>query len=331
MIVNQYHRFFRRLQVLFVGILFSSLLFIAPVHAVSSATVSPERLNQLDTSLQQEIEKERQQATAEAESKLDREAIAAIEETKKAIAAIERGKTQEAIAALERATGKIDILVAQYPKLALIPVAAQVAIVDFAPQDFNLVDRIRKQVKGVAIAEDFPAARELLNNLISEIRTAIVNLPLERYPDATKQAARLLNEGKIDEAKGVLQLALSTLVVTEQARPLPLVKAHTDLVTAVTLTEKDRDAAQRLLEDARTQLKLAQELGYARGDREYAAFDKAIKNLERQVKARENTAGAFAKLQEQFSSFFNRVSEVVKPGDSSKRAEARNEREKVKG
>ena len=81
--MNQYHRFFRRLQVLFVGILFSSLLFIAPVHAVSSAAVSPERLNQLDTSLQQEIEKERQQATAEAESKLDREAIAAIEETKK--------------------------------------------------------------------------------------------------------------------------------------------------------------------------------------------------------------------------------------------------------
>lgn len=57
--------------------------------------------------------------------------------------------------------------------------------------------------------------------------------------------------------------------------------------------------------------------GFIRGE-----CQKAIKNLERQVKARENTAGAFAKLQEQFSSFFNRVSEVVKPDDSSNRAEA---------
>jgi len=149
-----------------------------------------------------------------------------------------------------------------------------------------------------------------LNNLMSEIRTTTLNLPLATYPDAMKQAARLLNDGQTEQAQAVLQSALSTLVATEQSRPLPLIESHTKLVGASAVAQTDRDDAQRLLEEARRQLQLAKELGYARRDRAYAELDQAIKDTERQLKVNENTVSAFAKLQNKFSSFFNRVSEI---------------------
>jgi hypothetical protein len=316
--MKRYHHFLKRLKVLLIVLVVSSVVCIIPWQmpsfaATSSQAILPsETLKQPDAQLQQEVEKEQQVATAEAESSLDQEAIAAIAETRNAIAAIEQGKTQEAIQALERATGKIDILVARYPELALVPVSTQVAVIDVAPLDFDTIERIRNQIKSAINAEDFPTARELLNNLMSEIRTTTLNLPLATYPDAMKQAARLLNDGQIEQAQSVLQSALSTLVLTEQSRPLPLVDAHTKLIGAVAVAELDPDDTQRLLEEARSQLKLAKELGYARRDREYAELDGAIKDIEQQLKANQKTATAFAELQDKFSSFFNRVSEIKK-------------------
>ena len=314
--MKRYPHFLKGLQVLLIVLLVSFLLSIVPWQTPSFAATSSkamsssEMLNQPNAQLQTDVEKEKQAATAEAELSLDQEAIAAIEETRNAIAAIEQGKTQDAIQALERATGKIDILVARYPELALVPVSTQVTIIDVAPLNFDVIEQTRNHIKSAINAEDYPAARELLNNLMSEIRTAALNLPLATCPEAMKEAARLLTDGRTEQAQSVLQSALSTLVLTEQSRPLPLVDARTKLIGAVAVAELDQDDSQRLLEEARSQLRLAKELGYARRDRDYTELDQTIKDIEQQLKASEITESAFAKLQDQFSRFFNRVSEI---------------------
>ncbi|BAZ33579.1 hypothetical protein NIES4074_60930 (plasmid) [Cylindrospermum sp. NIES-4074] len=284
-------------------------------------------LNQPNPQSQQEIEQERQKATNEAQSSLDQDAIAALKETRNAINAIDQGNTQEALQALERATGKLDILLARYPELALVPVSTQITIIDLAPRDFDLIEPIRDEAKRAVNEEDFPTGRALLHNLVSEIRTSTVNLPLETYPDAMKESARLLHQGRTDEARAVMQLALSTLVVTEQSRPIPLINVLTELAAAIALAaqgqdqqnqdQQNRDQVLRLLEDARTQLKLARELGYARRDPEYKELDRAIRDIERQIRAKEKTESPFAKLREKFSSFFNRVSRVNRPSHES--------------
>lgn len=284
-------------------------------------------LNQPNPQSQQEIEQERQKATNEAQSSLDQDAVAALEETRNAIHAIDQENTRESIQALERATGKLDILLARYPELALVPVSTQITIIDLAPRDFDLIEPIRDAAKRAVNEEDFPTGRALLHNLVSEIRTSTVNLPLETYPDALKEAARLLHQGRTDEARAVMQLALSTLVVTEQSRPIPLINALTELAAAMALAaqeqdqqnqdQQNRDQVLRLLEDARTQLKLARELGYARRDPEYKELDRAIRDIERQIRAKEKTESPFAKLREKFSSFFNRVSRVNRPSHES--------------
>lgn len=294
-------------------------------------------LNQPNPQSQQEIEQERQKATNEAQSSLDQDAIAALEETRNAINAIDQENTQEAIQALERATGKLDILLARYPELALVPVSTQITIIDLAPRDFDLIEPIRDEAKRAVNEEDFPTGRALLHNLVSEIRTSTVNLPLETYPDAMKESARLLHQGRTDEARAVMQLALSTLVVTEQSRPIPLINALTELAAAMALAaqgqdqqnqdqqnqdQQNRDQVMRLLEDARTQLKLARELGYARRDPEYKELDRAIRDIERQIRAKEKTESPFAKLREKFSSFFNRVSRVNRPSHESQQTQS---------
>ncbi|RCJ25901.1 hypothetical protein A6770_27215 [Nostoc minutum NIES-26] len=289
-------------------------------------------LNQPNPQSQQEIEQERQKATNEAQSSLDQDAIAALEETRNAINAIDQGNTQEALQALERATGKLDILLARYPELALVPVSTQITIIDLAPRDFDLIEPIRDEAKRAVNEEDFPTGRALLHNLVSEIRTSSVNLPLETYPDAMKEAARLLHQGRTDEARAVMQLALSTLVVREQSRPIPLINALTELAAAMALAaqgqdqqnqdQQNRDQVLRLLEDARTQLKLARELGYARRDPEYKELDRAIRDIERQIRAKEKTESPFAKLREKFSSFFNRVSRVNRPSHESQQTQS---------
>jgi hypothetical protein len=322
--MNHYYYFFNHcfryfskcLRFSLVSILVACLVFspfgtLPALAATTSESVQlSQPVSQTEPSLQQEIEKEKQAATDEAESRLDQEAIAAIEETRKAIAAIGEGKTQDALQALERATGKLDILLARYPELGLVPVFTQVATIDVAPLDLDAVQRLRNQIKSAINAEDFPTARELLNNLMSEIRTATFNLPLATYPDAIKQAARLLSDKQTEAAKEVLELALSTLVITEQSRPIPLIEAHTKLVGAAAVADLDRSDAERLLEAARNELQLAKALGYAQRDRDYTELDQAIKDIQRQLRTNEKTASAFTKLQDKFSSFFNRISEI---------------------
>ncbi|MBD2612601.1 MAG: YfdX family protein [Nostoc sp. GBBB01] len=270
--------------------------------------MNSQTLNQLDARNQQEIDNERQKATDEAQRCVDQEAVSALKETRNAINAIDQKNTQEALQALERATGKLEILVARYPELGFVPVSAQVNIIDLAPDNSNEIERIRNRIKSTVNEDDFRTARQLLNSLVSEIRTTIFNLPLETYPDAMKEAARLLNEGKTDEAKTVLQLALSTLVVTEVARPLPLLRADIDIMSAIAIADSDRERTLRLLEDARNHLRLTQQLGYAKGDPEYAELEQAIQDIERQVRANERTADPLSRLLEKFSSFFKRIS-----------------------
>jgi YfdX protein len=87
----------------------------------------------LSVQVQVGIEKQRAEVRQEADKILDREAIAVIEETQRAIDAISANTTSEALAALERASGKIDILLARNPSTTLIPVSHEVVVFDTAP------------------------------------------------------------------------------------------------------------------------------------------------------------------------------------------------------
>lgn len=254
-----------------------------------------------------DIEKQRKEAEQRAEKTLDKEAIAAIAETQKAVAAIAGNKNDEAIAAIERATGKINILLARNPTTALIPVVSEVEVIDAAPLDIKDIKEHAKAAEKAVGNKDYPTARVLLHGLTSEIHTRTYNLPLATYPEAMKEAARLLDQKKGREANVVLLAALNTLVAVDLVNPIPLVVAQTAINDAQNL--RDKDGAQRLLEVAKNELDRAKELGYSGNDAEYIALNKAVSDIETQLKGNGDTASAFSKLKEKVAVFFKRQSE----------------------
>jgi hypothetical protein len=256
-----------------------------------------------------EVENQRRQAQEEAEKNLDKEAISAIDETNKAVSAIAANKIDEARAALERATGKINLLVARNPTTALIPVSAEVDVIDAAPQDSKAIHEVAQNASRAFEAKDYPTARILLYGLTSEIRVRIYNLPLASYPLALAQAARLLDKNNPQEANTILLTALNTLAVIDHVTPLPLVLARAAIDQARDQSQKDKNAAQTLLETAKKELQRSKDLGYAGGDPEDTALNSDISNLEKQLKGKEDATSVFAKLEDRFSTFLKRQSE----------------------
>ena len=252
------------------------------------------------------IETEAQQQTG---TPLDAEAVAAIRETRTAIDAIKENRREDAVAAIERATGKINILLARNPNTALLPVDQQVAVFDTAPDNFDDIRDIGVAAEGAVELGDYPHARGLLYGLMSEVRIRIVNLPLASYPTALSTAARLMEQKRNDDAAAVLNTALGTLVLTDRIIPIPMLVARRALEEAQAERDKNKEAALQSVESARKELKLAQELGYAIGDPDYQTLNDQLSDLKKQLKSNADTNSVFSKIRERLASLLKRQSQ----------------------
>lgn len=255
-----------------------------------------------------EISKAKQTAEQNAQKSLDKDAIAAIASTRKAIDAINSQQNDQAIKAIEDATGKINILIARNPSNALIPVRIDVRIIDTAPEDLGKIKEIATAASWAVEAKTFPAARVLLDQLVSEIRVRTYNLPIATYPVALQEAARLLDQKKASDAATVLQTALDTLVAVDNVTPIPMVVAREAVNQAQAQEKKDKNAAQNLLKVAKNELDRARELGYAGKDQEYASLNNEISNLQKQLASNGDTNSIYATLKEKIDAFLNRQS-----------------------
>jgi len=137
----------------------------------------------------------------------------------------------------------------------------------------------------------------ILDSLKSELRIKTAYLPLASYPDAMLEAASLINNDKTEEAKATIATALNTLVVTEEILPIPVIAAQALIDQAEQdITDENLDNANKNLEQAREQLKLARALGYSSVD--YASLDDQLIELKRLVKSKEPHKSVLAKLKE---------------------------------
>ena len=264
--------------------------------------------NRAEQEARPNLEKWRNEAEQQALKTLDKDAMAAIEQTLQAIDCLAAGKTADALKSIEEATGKVNIVLARNPELALIPVSVEALIIDTAPRDIDDIAKLADAVDAAIILDDFPTARALLGALRSELCVRTYNLPLGIYPTALQEAARLLD--KDSQAAGITLLAaLNALVTVDQVTPLPLLIAQEAVNQAQTLAQKDKNAAQKVLETAEFELNRAMALGYTGQDSEYTALKDDISNLKKQLKGSEDTTSAFSKLKARLSAFLKRESD----------------------
>ena len=283
---------------------------VAPPAATTPAATTPAPTTPAPATVAAEpqVDDKVAREAAKKRAELAQDAITALAKTHEALILLDAKKTKEALAALELASGKLELVLAREPKLALAPVDVSVITHDIHAD----VESVKKAVKlSQELLDDgeVQKARPIVANLASEIVIETDNLPMATYPAAIKSAARLIDSGKIDNAKAELARALNTLVVTQVVLPLPVLRAEAAIAKAEKLAETDkRDAKQNeelstLLAYVRTELEMAQALGYGKKADFKPIFDQ-LKSIEQKSAGGKSGKGWFDELKTRIQKLF---------------------------
>lgn len=292
-----------------------TLSYILPgilvVAGYAQASALPDKAQEKSAesqAVQVQVEQTSADKASSQRKKIVEEAVAAIKQTQKALQALNDGKTDDALKALEVATGKLELILARDPKLALVPVDVSMVTHDL----FADVDTVKAAIKEAGDLLDdgkVQDARLLMSNLASEVVINTTSIPLVTYPDAIKAITPLLDKGDTEKAKLALQAALNTLVVTTEVVPLPLLRSQYMIAAAEKLTENEKRSEEeskqlnKLLKAAGDELKLAEVLGYG-SNKDFAPLHKQISEIKDKAVGGKSGKGWFDKLKQQLSDLF---------------------------
>ena len=213
------------------------------------------------------VRKEHARKALAKRKQISSEAVSAIRQTQNALRFLSSGDRKQAIAALEKATGKLDVILAREPDMALAPVDVSTSVYDVLA-DVEAVNNLKDKALAALKKGRLQEARLLIRNLASETVISVTSIPLATYPAAIKTAVGLIDKGKSAKAQEILQTALSTLVVTDTVIPLPISTAGMLLDEAEKLGEKTKRSKEEnnrlasLLKMARQEVQFAEALGY---------------------------------------------------------------------
>lgn len=98
-------------------------------------------------------------------------------------------------------------------------------------------------------------------------------------------------------------------MTVDHVTPLPLLVAQEAINQAQTSAQKEKNAAQKIVETVEFELNRAMALGYAGQDPEYPALKDDISNLKKQLKGSEDTTSAFSRLKARVGVFLKRKSD----------------------
>lgn len=299
-----------KLKPLYAAIFGLSLALSSPTWAQESAMPKqPQAQSVAAQSVQGQVDTTANDKVQEKRKEILQDAVAAVDSTFQALKALEEGKTKEAVKALEVATGKLELLLARDPKLALAPIGVTVQTFDLIAQP-ETVKKVVKEARDLLDDGKVQDARYLLTNLASEIVFTTTSIPLATYPDAIKAVTPLIDADKIEEAKTALRAALNTLVVTDDIIPLPVLRAEYMLAAAKVLAENTKRSdeqsqqLERLLAGVRDQLKLAEALGYG-NKKLFKPVYKEISAIEKKVAGGKGGKGWFDNLEKRLSELFD--------------------------
>ncbi len=241
------------------------------------------------------------------QTKLVKEAIDSLKFAHDALVALDKKDTKKAIDDLEKALGKLEVILASDKVPKSLPIDNLVTINEFIGTSDQIKATV-KLAKEMLSAGKVQHARALLMPLVSEIDSTVVSLPLASYPDALRLAAKYIHDGKIKEAQKVLGLALSTFDKVTTVVPIPLLKA-TDLIAAASdVAKNDPKRAVAYLDAASESLNIAEALGYvSKSEMTYKMLHESIKAVTKEVKGKNKAEKLFDELKAKLKEFKEKV------------------------
>ncbi len=245
------------------------------------------------------------------EVKIVQEAVDAVALTHKVLAELDKGNKEKAIKELEDAIGKLEVVLSAPNAPALIPIDSAIEVVDF-PGSLQDIKTALISAKALLAENKIQEARAILDTLRSEIVLKVVSLPLASYPAALKLAAKFLHEGRVDEAKNVLNQALATFVEVDVVTPIPLLQAIHLVEIAQSEAKKDKQKALDMLKAAKRALKKAEALGYTSdSDTTYKMLEDMIEKVEKEVKGKNRAEKLFEDLIKKLKEFKEKAVKTI--------------------
>ncbi len=252
------------------------------------------------------VEKEEKKAS-HIKQELNDKAIKAVADTYTVVELLNQKKTKEALELLKKVIGEMEVILAANENVSLIPINSYTVVVDTALGPEEVLKTITEVTKKLTQG-DVQGARILLDTLQSEIDIVIENLPLATYPDAMKLASKYIIDGKVEEAKSVLQIALNSMVVKKIIIPIPLVRASDLIEEASKISKTHKEQALKYLDEAKRQLKLAKVLGYGNEDQKiYRDLQARIDSIKKEIEGKNEAAKMFEELIKRLKEFKKRL------------------------
>ncbi len=266
--------------------------------------------------MKKKVRETQRQTEAEELDKVVQEAMSAYRETLHAVDLLEKGDKEGALKTLETAVGKLDVLIGRFPEVAYLPIDVRVETLDIVG-DRDEIRRKRDEVEFLVKKGYLQAARRMMDLLVSEIRITTTNLPMETYPTAIRGVARLIEEGKVEQAKRALATTLGTVVRIERSIPIPVLNSQSLIAEAARIVkeaeggslppERKKEVID-LLQRAHEELEIAEDLGYGRRDLEFADIHRDIREIEAKIRGGEKTGTLFQTLKKRLEAFRRRIS-----------------------
>jgi hypothetical protein len=228
--------------------------------------------------------------------KVVREAVEAVKLTQEVLIALDNNKKDEAIKTLEKAIGKLEVVMSNPKAPALIPLSASVIVSEFPGSAYDVENAV---ITSIALLQHkrVQDARLIVQGLKDEIDFVTVNMPLATYPAALKLAAKYLHEDKVKEARAVIATALNTFVEVDVVTPIGILQAQELIAAASQVAKSDKKLALAHLAAAKAALKKAEALGYtSTSDTTYQMLNDAITKIEKEVRGKNKAEKLFEEL-----------------------------------
>ncbi len=239
--------------------------------------------------------------------KAPKEIVEGLTKTLKAIEALQKNDTKSAQKYLDEASALFDKALKANPNLKLVPIANEIVVYEFAGTSQD-VKKALDIAKGLIEKYETQVARAILIPMKDEIDIATEFIPMDLYPEATKKAAKLLKEGKKNEAIGALIDGLNTIVTNIAVVPIPLLSAQDLVEKASKLDKNKKDEVLKLLAAAKDELQKAVYLGYTkRHSKEYKSLSDEIAGIEKEVKGENKVEKLYEHIKNSFKSLIGKV------------------------
>jgi hypothetical protein len=244
--------------------------------------------------------------------KAPKEFMSALSDTIIALQSLHANKIDNAKASLKKADAEFTATFKKEPQLGLIPVHDTAEVISFNG-DAKLIKHIKASAIKLLKDNDTQLAIDMLTPLQDEMTITTQLVPTYLYPQAIKDAIKVLDKGDKIKASEILLGVLNTTQVDTLVVPIPFITAQDMVLEASKLKQKDKKEAIKLLNAAQEELQKAVLLGYAHNYQDdYKQIGKSIETLKTQIEGKNIVAKLYDDILSSFKTLDAKHKEDVK-------------------